>query len=305
MLGLIGLSINRLRLPGMRLHHDQRPHGWARWAAYVGSHPWPALIIGLVVLLVLAAPVRSLHLGQTDNGALPKDTQSRQSYDMMSEGFGPGSNGAMLVAVSLDKPAHNDQADLDKLRDQQQKATQQEISRHQGKVEKTIQQQALEAQQEQANQQQEQAVQKIREQADQAIEQAGPREREVIDKLAQQEIDKQNQAIEQKAQKEIKEQNASIQQQANQKERSSGQEDKEKFLESKSSDPRLTALRTDLQKTNGFDTVTLPLVNNKGDAAVYTVTATTAPSSRATEDLVNTLRNDVIPKATKGEQMGV
>src|SRR5215204_2758962 len=330
MLGLIGLSINRLRMPGMRLHHDQRPHGWARWAAYVGSHPWPALIIGLVVLLVLAAPVRSLHLGQTDNGALPKDTQSRQSYDMMSEGFGPGSNGAMLVAVSLDKPAHNDQADLDKLRDQQQKATQQEISRQQAKAEKTIQQQALEAQeqakqkiQEEANQQQEQAEQKIREQADQAKQQAGPREREVIDKLAQQEIDKQDQAIEQKAQKEIKEQNASIKQQAKQKEakedkaiakkvkeeakqkeKSSGQEDKEKFLESKSSDPRLTALRTDLQKTKGVDTVTLPLVNNKGDAAVYTVTATTAPSSRPTEDLVNTLRNDVIPKATKGEQMG-
>src|SRR5829696_1352723 len=320
MLGLIGLSINRLRLPGMRLHHDQRPHGWARWAAYIGAHPWPALIIGLVVLLVLAAPVRSLHFGQTDNGALPKDTQSRKSCDMMSEGFGPGSNGAMLVAVSLDKP-----------RDQQQKAAHQEICRQQAKAEKTIQQQALEAQeqaleaqQEQANQQQEQAVQMIREQADQAIEQAGPREREVIDKLAQQEIDKQNQAIEQKAQKEIKEQNASVQQQAKQKEvqedkaieekvkeeakqkeRSSGQEDKEKFLESKSSDPRLTALRTDLQKTKGVDTVTLPLVNNKGDAAVYTVTATTAPSSRATEDLVNTLRNDVIPKATKGEQMGV
>src|SRR5829696_1137300 len=190
-------------------------------------------------------------------------------------------------------------------------ATQQEISRQQAKAEKTIQQQAQEAQeqaeqkiQEEANQQQEQAEQKIREQADQAKQQAGPREREVIDKLAQQEIDKQNQAIEQKAQKEIKEQNASIRQQANQKERSSGQEDKEKFLESKSSDPRLTALRTDLQKTNGFDTVTLPLVNNKGDAAVYTVTATTAPSSRATEDLVNTLRNDVIPKATRGEQMG-
>jgi uncharacterized membrane protein YdfJ with MMPL/SSD domain len=330
MLGLIGLSINRLRLPGMRLHHDQRPHGWARWAAYVGSHPWPALIIGLVVLLVLAAPVRSLHLGQTDNGALPKDTQSRQSYDMMSEGFGPGSNGAMLVAVSLDKPAHNDQADLDKLRDQQQKATQQEISRQQAKAEKTIQQQALEAQeqakqkiQEEANQQQEQAEQKIREQADQAKQQAGPREREVIDKLAQQETDKQNQAIEQKAQKEIKEQNASVQQQAKQKEvqedkaieekvkeeakqkeRSSGQEDKEKFLESKASDPRLTGLRADLQKAKGVDKGTLPLVNNEGEAAVYTVTATTAPSSRATEDLVNILRNDVIPKATKGEQMG-
>src|SRR5215207_8366619 len=179
-------------------------------------------------------------------------------------------------------------------------ATQQEISRQQAKAEKTIQQQAKEAQekarqkiQEEANQQQEQAEQKIREQADQAKQQAGPREREVIDKLAQQEIDKQNQAIEKKVKEEAK-----------QKEKSSGQEDKEKFLESKSSDPRLTALRKDLQKTKGVDTVTLPLVNNKGDAAVYTVTATTAPSSRATEDLVSTLRNDVIPKATKGEQMG-
>ena len=33
------------------------------------------------------------------------------------------------------------------------------------------------------------------------------------------------------------------------------------------------------------------------------MTATTAPSSRASEDLVNTLRNEVIPKATKGKQM--
>jgi putative drug exporter of the RND superfamily len=228
-LGLIGLSINRLRVPGMRQHHDQRPHGWVRWAAYVGSHPWPALIVGLVVLLIFAAPVRSLHLGQTDNGALPKDTQSRQSYDKMSEGFGPGSNGPMLIAVNLSKPAHNDQADLDKLRNQQQ------------------------AKQKEA-------------QEDKAIEKQ-------------------------------------VQEEAAKKEQSSGQEDKEMFLESKSSDPRLTALRTDLQKTKGVDTVTLPLVNKKGDAAVYTVTATTAPSSRATEDLVNILRNDVIPKATKGKQM--
>jgi uncharacterized membrane protein YdfJ with MMPL/SSD domain len=344
-LGLIGLSINRLRLPGMRLHHDQRPHGWARWAAYVGSHPWPALIVGLFVLLVLAAPVRSLHLGQTDNGSLPKGTQSRQSYEIMSEGFGPGSNDPMLVAASLHKPAHNNQADLDKLRNQQQKATQQEISKQQAKAEKKIQKQAKEAQeqtkqkiqeeakqqqekatqkiQEEAKQQQEQAEHKIREQAVQAKQQAGPREQEAIDKLAQQEIDKQDKAIEQKAQQEIREQNESIQQQAKQKEaqedkaiekkvkgeveqkeKSPGQEDREMFLESKASGPRLTALRTDLQKTKGVDKVTLPLVNNKGDAAVYTVTATTAPSSRATEDLVNTLRNDVIPKATKGEQMG-
>src|SRR5215212_1731929 len=65
-LGLIGPGINRLHVPGMRTHHDKRPHGWARWAAFVGSHPWPALIVGLVVLIILAIPVGYLHLGQTD-----------------------------------------------------------------------------------------------------------------------------------------------------------------------------------------------------------------------------------------------
>jgi len=62
-------------------------------------------------------------------------------------------------------------------------------------------------------------------------------------------------------------------------------------------------LRKDVKKTKGVHKVTYPLVNKKGTAAVYTVTASTAPSSRATEDLVNKLRSDVLPKATKGKHM--
>ena len=358
-LGLIGAGINRLRVPGMHTQHDERPHGWARWAAFVGAHPWPALIIGLLVLIVLALPVSYLHLGQTDNGALPKSTQSRQSYDTMTEGFGSGSNGPMLVAVSLSKPAHNDQADLNKLRNQEQKSTQQEIQKQQAKAAKKIQQQTEQAQQEakqkinaeadqqkqkaqqeiqqKADQQKQQAEQEIEAQADQARQNAGPEGQKAIDELAQQEIDqqnqaiqkqaqqeidKQNQAIDQQAQQEIKKQDQSIQQQANQKqakenktiekqvkqqaakqEKSSGEDAKEQFLESKASDPRLMDLRKDIKKTKGVDKVTYPLVNKKGTAAVYTVTPTTAPSSRATEDLVHTLRDDVLPKATKGKQM--
>ena len=358
-LGLIGAGINRLRVPGMHTQHDERPHGWARWAAFVGSHPWPALIICLLVLIVLALPVSYLHLGQTDNGALPKSTQSRQSYDTMTEGFGSGSNGPMLVAVSLSKPAHNDQADLNKLRNQEQKSTQQEIQKQQAKAAKKIQQQTEQAQQEakqkinaeadqqrqkaqqeiqqKADQQKQQAEQEIEAQADQARQNAGPEGQKAIDELAQQEIDqqnqaiqkqaqqeidKQNQAIDQQAQQEIKKQDQSIQQQANQKqakenktiekqvkqqaakqEKSSGEDAKEQFLESKASDPRLMDLRKDIKKTKGVDKVTYPLVNKKGTAAVYTVTPTTAPSSRATEDLVHTLRDDVLPKATKGKQM--
>src|SRR5215210_173156 len=358
-LGLIGLGINRLHVPGMRTQHDDRPHGWARWAAFVGSHPWPALIVGLAVLIVLAIPVSYLHLGQTDNGALPTTTQSRQSYDAMTEGFGSGSNGPMLVAVSLSKPARNDQADLDKLRNQEQKSTQQEISKQQAKAAKEIQQQSEQAKQEakqkieaeanqkkeeakqqieaEAKQHQEKADQQIQAEADEAKQNVGPKGQAAIDKAAQQEIDqqnqaiqkkaqqeidKQNQAINQQAQEEIKKQDQSIQKQADQKqtqenktiekqvkqqaakkEKSSGEDDQEKFLESKASDPRLMDLRKDIKKTKGVDKVTYPLVNKKGDAAVYTVTPTTAPSSRATEDLVHTLRNDVLPKATKGKQM--
>ncbi len=358
-LGLIRSGITRLRVPGMRTHHDERPHGWARWAVFIGSHPWPALIVGLLVLIILALPVRYLHLGQTDNGALPKSTQSRQSYDAMTEGFGSGSNGPMLIAVSLSKPAHNDQADLDKLRNQEQRSTQQEINKQQAKAAKEIQQQSEQAQQEakqkinaeasqkqeeakqqieaEAKQQQEKAAQQIKAEADEAKQKVGPKGQEAIDKLAQkeidqqnqtiqkkaqQEIDQQNQAIDQKAQQELEKQNQSIQKQADQKqaqenktiekkvkqqaakkEKSSGEDEKEKFLESKASDPRLMDLRNDVKKTKGVDKVTYPLVNKKGDAAVYTVTPTTAPSSRATEGLVHTLRDDVFPKATRGKHM--
>ena len=358
-LGLIRAGITRLRVPGMRTHHDERPHGWARWAAFVGSHPWPALIVGLLVLIILALPVRYLHLGQTDNGALPKSTQSRQSYDAMTDGFGSGSNGPMLIAVSLSKPAHNDQADLDKLRNQEQKSTQQEINKQQAKAAKEIQQQSEQAQQEakqkidkeatqkqeeakqqieaEAKQQQEKAEQQIKAEAEEAKQEVGPQGQEAIDKLAQKEIDQQNQTIQKKAQQEIDQQNQTINQKAQQelekqdqsiqkqadqkqaqenktivkkveqqaakKEKSSGEDEKEKFLESKASDPRLMDLRNDVKKTKGVDKVTYPLVNKKGDAAVYTVTPTTAPSARATENLVHTLRDDVFPKATKGKQM--
>ena len=90
LLSLLGARVNALRLPGMKTHHDDRPHGWQRWARFVADHPWPALVAGVLILLVLALPLRNLHLGQTNVGALPTDTQARQAYDRMKGGFGAG-----------------------------------------------------------------------------------------------------------------------------------------------------------------------------------------------------------------------
>jgi putative drug exporter of the RND superfamily len=79
--------------------------------------------------------------------------------------------------------------------------------------------------------------------------------------------------------------------------------DQRKKLEQKATDPRLTHLRDDLEHTDGVEKVSEPLVNSEGTAAVLTVTPTTAPADRATEQLVRRLRDDTIPRATKGANM--
>ncbi|HEX3947457.1 MAG TPA: MMPL family transporter [Acidimicrobiales bacterium] len=73
---------------------------WARWADTVRRRPAvPAVIaVGLVVLVAL--PFFSLRLGSSDQGNDPTGTTTRQAYDMLAEGFGPGFNGPLqLVTV--------------------------------------------------------------------------------------------------------------------------------------------------------------------------------------------------------------
>jgi RND superfamily putative drug exporter len=131
LLSILGERINALRVPFLRPPpHDHRPHGWARWARGVGKRPVPAMLLGIGILLVLAIPVLQLQLGQQDNGQMPTSTQTRQAYDLLRQGFGPGINGPFLVAVDFGgTPARNDQKKLNQLQSQQkaqqQKAVQQ------------------------------------------------------------------------------------------------------------------------------------------------------------------------------------
>ncbi|HEX3316848.1 MAG TPA: MMPL family transporter [Solirubrobacteraceae bacterium] len=257
MLGVVGSHINSLKVPGLKHQHDAKPHGWRRWALFIARHPWPSMAIAVVILVVLAFPIRNLHLGQTDNGALPKDTQTRMSYDAICKGFGCGQNGPMLVAVSLSKPAQNDQQQLDSVQQQQK---------------------------DQQKQQQDQANQDIQKETQKLVGEGVPQQQ-----AQQQATDDVN-----KQQKQENQQNQAQQDQTQQ------QED---FLKTTASDPRLQDLRTDMQKTSGVKSVTQPLVNSAGTAAVYTVISDYAPSSIKTENVVNDLRDNTIPKATKGQSM--
>ena len=80
-------------------------------------------------------------------------------------------------------------------------------------------------------------------------------------------------------------------------------DDQRKKADQPATDPRLQDLRDDLQKTSGVATVTAAARQRPGHRGVLTVTPTTAPSDRATEQLVRRLRDDTIPAATKGQGM--
>ena len=78
---------------------------WYKWSHLIQAHPWRSLTAGLVLLGVLAVPVLSLRLGFSDEGNFAKDTTTRQAYDLLADGFGPGFNGPLTVAISLDDPS--------------------------------------------------------------------------------------------------------------------------------------------------------------------------------------------------------
>ncbi|HEX2265819.1 MAG TPA: MMPL family transporter, partial [Solirubrobacterales bacterium] len=106
MLGALGPRINSLRVQFGKTHPDDKePHGWRRWAERVSARPGAATVVSLLVLVVLALPILQLELGQNDVSALPEDTTSRQAYDALNKGFGPGVNGPLLIASEFTSPA--------------------------------------------------------------------------------------------------------------------------------------------------------------------------------------------------------
>ncbi len=158
LLTMLGPRIESLAVLNRHPHADERPRGWARWSGGVAKRPWPAMIASLAVLAALAIPLFGMTLGQEDDSQMPTSTQERQAYDLLTEGFGPGVNGPMLVASTLDPKAHNNQKKLNDFEKQQQQAEQQQ----QQAVEQTTE--SLEAQGVPADQAQQQAEQQADEQ---------------------------------------------------------------------------------------------------------------------------------------------
>lgn len=99
-LGLAGHWINRL---GVHRRHGgaEVGAGWARWGRHVSNHAWSYAIGVTGFLLLLTAPVFALRLGFPDEGVQPETQTVRRAYDLVAEGFGPGRNGPLIVAVDV------------------------------------------------------------------------------------------------------------------------------------------------------------------------------------------------------------
>ncbi|MBF8170710.1 MMPL family transporter [Streptomyces olivaceus] len=70
-----------------------------RWARFVLRRPVTVLLTAVLGLGVIAVPAAGMELGLPDEGSSAPDTTQRKAYDMLSDSFGAGFNGTLMVTV--------------------------------------------------------------------------------------------------------------------------------------------------------------------------------------------------------------
>ena len=107
----IGFFAASFFVPQMKRFRSHLPHRaeqakerrfWYRWSRFIQHRPWVGLLAGTAALLLLAIPMLSMRLGFSDIGNLPEHQTARRAYDLIAEGFGPGTNGQIFVTVDAE-----------------------------------------------------------------------------------------------------------------------------------------------------------------------------------------------------------
>ncbi len=103
MLGFFGMRVLSRRERRALAENGPSPEGvsggWARWARFVQRRPVWLALLALAGMLVLSIPTFSLRLGLSDAGNGPRSSTTRQAYDMLAKGFGPGTNGPLQLVA--------------------------------------------------------------------------------------------------------------------------------------------------------------------------------------------------------------
>jgi len=111
LLGVFGLRVlsrrQRRRLSARPAPALTQPAAgaWTRWADTVQRRPAVLAAVAAAVMLILAVPVLHLRLGIADQGNDPSSSTTRQAYDLLARGFGPGFNGPLVLVARAGSPA--------------------------------------------------------------------------------------------------------------------------------------------------------------------------------------------------------
>jgi RND superfamily putative drug exporter len=121
LLSIIGKNIDRLKIPFKKLHSEEEGgKGWKKWADKIQAHPVRWAVSSTLILLFICVPVTQIRLGASDSGNDAVGTTTRQAYDTLAKGFGPGFNGpiTMLADVSNQKSVDASQQAIDMIKSQ-------------------------------------------------------------------------------------------------------------------------------------------------------------------------------------------
>ena len=121
LLSIIGKNIDRLKIPFKKLHSEEEGgKGWKKWADKIQAHPVRWAVSSTLILLFICVPVTQIRLGASDSGNDAVGTTTRQAYDTLAKGFGPGFNGpiTMLADVSNQKSVDASQQAIEMIKSQ-------------------------------------------------------------------------------------------------------------------------------------------------------------------------------------------
>ena len=106
-LGFVGGGIDRFSVRRTRVRPGDVT-GWHRWGRAIPRRPLPAMIGALVLLLALSAPALGLELSGPHFGGGPESQSSRRAYDLITDSFGVGYNGPLLLVIDRELPGVTD-----------------------------------------------------------------------------------------------------------------------------------------------------------------------------------------------------
>ncbi len=104
LLALVGARVDALHLPGIDI--IERDGGGARRLAGLSRRwPIPVAIVAIAAVAAFGVPFFSIDLGSSDAGSNPTYLTTRRAYDLIAQGFGPGTNGPILLATAINAPS--------------------------------------------------------------------------------------------------------------------------------------------------------------------------------------------------------